>query len=49
MEFVIGVAIAVVVTALFGSRKKKQPKGEVTKHDDEELITVVLPTIKHDN
>jgi hypothetical protein len=58
MEFAIGLGIGAVIALVFGKRKKRktQPKSssspaierEQLKKADEELITVILPTINHD-
>jgi hypothetical protein len=59
MEFAIGIGIGVIIALIAAKRKKRgtmqsrSGSGAKTEHDrrqkvDEELITVILPTINHD-
>ncbi len=59
MEFAIGIGIGVIIALIAAKRKKhdtvhpQSGSGANTEHErqqkaDEELITVVLPTINHD-
>ena len=59
MEFGIGIGIGIVIALILGKRKKHNLQPRINNPDsdverqrkqkaDEELITVILPTINHD-
>lgn len=58
MEFAIGIGIGVVIALIAGKRKNRNPqtnsgpstdaKRQQRKKADEELITVIMPTINND-
>ena len=60
MEFAFGVGIGIIIAMVIGRRKKRRKRNQLSsgkstqaehkrlQQADEELITVVLPTINND-